>query len=238
MRTAQLAGLSTSTVWKVLYGDPTRGQAPCKRVRPETAAALLAVRADLDTLADRAHVDAAGTRRRLQALIAIGWSQSKLAERLGMRRSNLTKTMRGTRVTAANARAVRDLYDRLWDADPAAHGVTAQAIVRSRNTARANGWPPPAAWDDDLIDLPEPELHAELERRAAAMDDAEVRRCYRAARDGERSPLVRAGAREYYRRRRRHPGGEARMTRPDPASVPAASSRTPTPITQRPREVA
>jgi hypothetical protein len=146
-------------------------------------------------------VDASGARRRIHALVAIGWPFAQLGRRLGTNGGNLATMINRPRITAATARAIRDLYDRLWDADPTAHGVTEQAATRARNTAHAHGWPPPAGWDDDLIDLPDSELQAELEHRAAAMDDREVRACYRAARCGDLSPLVQAGAREYYRRR-------------------------------------
>jgi len=200
-RLAELTGLNRSVLFDITNGRS--GRPPARKVRPQTAARILAVEPTLDNIAPKTQVDASGARRRIQALVAIGWPLEQLAHRLGMTSRNLTYMIAMSRITAANARAVRDLYDSLWDVDPTGHGVTEQAATRARDTARARGWPPPAGWDDDLIDLPEPELRAELRRRAAAMDDREVRACYSAARCGDLSPLVQAGYREYHRRRYR-----------------------------------
>ena len=41
------------------------------------------------------------------------------------------------------------------------------AAARARSHAAARGWLPPAAWDDDLIDIPDDQLPAELARRVA-----------------------------------------------------------------------
>lgn len=197
-RTASLAGVSVSTVSKLLYGSRTRGMSPTQRVRPSTATAILAVHADLDTVADKACIDAAGTRRRIQALACLGWSLGEQARRLGWTTQNYSALQTRTQVIARTARLVRDLYDELA-MTPAADTPGA---TRARNAAANKGHLPPLAWDDDLIDLPDAELAAELERRAAAMDDEEAARCYRARyRQGDKSPLVVAGAREYKRRR-------------------------------------
>lgn len=45
-RIARIAGLNESVVWKLVHGDPARGLAARQRVRPATAAALLAVTVD------------------------------------------------------------------------------------------------------------------------------------------------------------------------------------------------
>jgi hypothetical protein len=109
----------------------------------------------LDTLKPMVLVDGAGTRRRLQALIARGWSKRKLALRLGMKPSNFGITFVGRRVRASTARAVRVLYDELWDVAPpeATHGDRI-AASRARRYARTQGYAPPLAWDDDTIDDP------------------------------------------------------------------------------------
>lgn len=196
-RVASLAGVSISTVSKLLYGSPTRGMGPTKRVRPATAAAILAVHADLDTLADKACTDAAGTRRRIQALARLGWSLGEQARRVGWTHQNYAALQTRTQVIARTARLVRGLYEDL-SMTPAPDGP---GVERARREAARKGYLPPLAWDDDLIDLPDAELDAELERRAAAMDDDETTRCNSARHHhGDRSPLVMAGAREYGRR--------------------------------------
>lgn len=93
-------------------------------------------------------------------------------------------------------------YDELWDADPAAAGLSPRASRQARESAAAHSWTTSLAWDDDLIDLPDAELAAELARRATAMSDAETQRCHAARyKDGDMSPLIVAGALEHARRR-------------------------------------
>lgn len=197
-RAAVLAGISPSTLSKLLYGDRIRGMAPSKRVRPATAAAVHAVHADLDTLADKACTTAAGTRRRMQALSCLGWSFTEQARRIGWTVQNYSALQTRTQVIARTARLVRDLYDELsMTPAPDTPGAT-----RARRAAANRGYLPPLAWDDDLIDLPDGDLAAELDRRASVMDDEEIRRCSKARRAGDMSPLVVAGAREYGRRLR------------------------------------
>lgn len=155
MRIARLAGLSTSTVWKLLYGDASRNLGPSKRVRRSTAEKLFAVQADLSVLGDASTVTAAGTHRRLQALVAIGWTQTDLANRLGMLRSNFGCMMRKERVQVRTAKAVRALYEELWDTPPV--WTSARQITdarKAREFAAARGWVPPMGLDDDTIDDP------------------------------------------------------------------------------------
>jgi len=146
-RVARAAGLDSSVVWKLLYGDPSRPQAPSRRIRPATQAAILTVTLNL---ADGAKVDSTGTTRRIQALVAIGWSQSKIAARLGILPSNFTDLAHGRRgVTMAHAKAVADLYDQLWDQTPPHVEWRAHiAYSRSLSYAAKAGWVVPMAWDD------------------------------------------------------------------------------------------
>lgn len=153
-RAAELAGTSSSVVSRLLFGGPG-DRPPPQRVRPDTATAILAVPITAASLGGGSLVPAAGTRRRLQALVAIGWSQSQLASRLGVLPSNFSAVLARERVTAATARAVKSLYDQLWDRPPAeADHRSRIAAARARRRAQARGWPPPAAWDDQAIDNP------------------------------------------------------------------------------------
>lgn len=152
-RVARLAGVGHNTVGQLLYGKP--GCSPSRRIRKETAAALMAVRADTGLLAGGVNVPAIGTHRRVHALVALGWSQQKLADRLGMLRSNLGTMLRQDQITARTARVVAALYDELWQTPPpeAVHREKI-AASRARGMACRNGWAPPMAWDDDSIDDP------------------------------------------------------------------------------------
>ncbi len=117
-RAAELAGVSTGAVSMLVYGRPRAGRQPSRHIRAETEQRILAVRAAPELLGNGALTDATGTRRRLQALVATGYSQSVLAGRLGMLQQNFAHVMTRDKVTAGTARAVRQLYDELWDAAP------------------------------------------------------------------------------------------------------------------------
>jgi transcriptional regulator with XRE-family HTH domain len=154
MRLAKISGVPRGSVSKLLYGDPQRGMAPSKRMLPKNAQAILAVEPVLEHLGARVPIDGTGTRRRLQALVAKGWSQSELARRLGTGRANFGGTITRGLVYAGTHRAALALYDELWRLDPEHHGVPARWAEQARAIAADHQWAPPGAWDDDQIDDP------------------------------------------------------------------------------------
>jgi hypothetical protein len=98
-----------------------------------------------------------GTQRRLRALYARSWSPPAL-----QRESGLPFTLTGRAlveldgITPQFARAVRDVYDRLWDQEaPRTTAEEEEAASEAQADAARRGWAPPQAWDDDMIDLPE-----------------------------------------------------------------------------------
>lgn len=145
---ANHAGVSQTVVNRLIGIDHSR---PATRVRPEIAQKLLAVRPH--ALADGALVDATGTTRRLQALVAIGWSQTSMAARIGWTVANLNVLVLGRRsqVSVATAKLIGQMYDEL--------SMTPGGSKRSRSLAMARGWAPPLAWDDDTIDDPRARAH-------------------------------------------------------------------------------
>jgi len=106
-----------------------------------------------------------GTVRRLQALSAIGWTQTQIAAELGTTRQTVCKAMSGRAEIGRRAGGdrghrqnerdealrgtalVRDLYESLRDG-PAhrVHGCDWRG--------RVSGWYPPTAWDECDIDEP------------------------------------------------------------------------------------
>jgi hypothetical protein len=138
-----------------------------------------------------------GSTRRLRALAALGHGLSGVAEASGVAATALSAIRDGRRrwVRAGTAVRIRRAYDQLSLTVPTSGGPVRKAAERL-------GWLPPLAWDDDLIDLPDELLDAELRRRASLMSDAEVGRCPWVHRKGDRSPLIVAGAQEYQRRRK------------------------------------
>lgn len=145
---AKVAGVARTTVTKLLHG--TRGGPPTKRLRPETAAAILAVQPTPATFAPLARVDAAGTQRRIQALTCLGWSLTAQATEVGGTCKNYHALMYRPRVSAATAALVRALYDRLSMTPP----TPGPAASNAKRYAHAKAWFPPLAWDDETIDDP------------------------------------------------------------------------------------
>ena len=124
------------------------------RVTPATLARVLAVQAP-PVSRRNGYVDATGSRRRLQALAVMGWPTRSIARELGNLdpqtyqyiQSGRTKTIR-----RRTAQDIAELYDRLWNQT----GPSA----RSAELARAKGWVPPLAWDDECLDDPAAKPHA------------------------------------------------------------------------------
>ncbi len=156
---AKLAGVSASTIERIMTPPPSRRRANGSTVVTRVVAKrILSVALTPELLAavpDGASVDATGTRRRLHALHAIGWSRRELARRLGVQHNSLRHMELTGRTSAGLARSVQALYDELWDATPPT-GTSRErvAVEAARAWARREGWVPPMAWDDDEIDNP------------------------------------------------------------------------------------
>lgn len=159
-RVAALAGVGVTAVRTALWGrqdpGPRKGEIP-KRMKRENAERILAVKPNVSLLAGGALIPSRGAHRRLQALVARGWSQSKLAARLGMERGNFGTMMQRSRVSVALHRTVVDLFDELWDQIPP-HDEWRDSIAYSRTLryAKARRWLPPLAWDDIDNDVEPP----------------------------------------------------------------------------------
>jgi hypothetical protein len=95
-------------------------------------------------------IDATGTRRRMQALAALGYTRLYLASRLGWNRENVYNFTRGdqTRVYLTTAERVKKIYDEL--------SMNVPEDTRSRKVARTysrkSGFVLPLAWDESEID--------------------------------------------------------------------------------------
>ena len=134
---ATLAGVGRTTIEQILYPSSHR-----RGVTPRVAAAVMSVLPTLDDLADAALTPSAGTQRRLQALMVLGWPLTQIQQTCGL--------------SALGRCLTRDL-------------VTAQAVIdRTRARAEQAGWLPPLAWDDDTIDDPDVPTPAHTRRPAKA----------------------------------------------------------------------
>lgn len=174
-RIARLAGVSRGTVGGLLYGNITSGRPPSRHITSDAARKLLALQAN-GAVADGRHIDATGTHRRLQSLMAVGWTGSEIMRRLGRAPRNFPNLLNRRQVEAATARAVIDLYDQLWDQPPpASNGAERWAADQARGKAAAHGWPPPVAWDDDTIDDPaaKPDLGGHADRNTVLLENSD-----------------------------------------------------------------
>lgn len=99
-------------------------------------------------------VDATGTRRRLQALVAFGWTYPQIGEHLGVSGGAVYRLLTRTgpvqrRVAAKVTTAYRTLA---VTPPPAKTRTEKRNVAYARTVARQHGWPSPAAWDDDIDD--------------------------------------------------------------------------------------
>lgn len=158
-RVAALSGVGITPVRSIIWGrmdpGPRKGEIP-KRIKRENAERILAVKPDLASLAARRPIPSRGAHRRLQALVARGWSLKKLAALIGASPSNMSSLMKRDRVTVATHLAVAAVYDELWDVTPPKdEWRDSIAYSRSLSHAQARRWLPPMAWDD-IDNDPEP----------------------------------------------------------------------------------
>lgn len=146
-RIAEAAAVGSGVVGALVYGQrgARRDRGLPKSVRADHEQRLLALSAE-DVRAG--YVSGEGMTRRLRALVAIGYTETELAERLGVAVANLNRWVSLGRETvlSSSAEAVAALYAEL-EMTPR----TGPAARRARRLAERRGWLPPLAWDD--IDL-------------------------------------------------------------------------------------
>lgn len=132
MRISDLAGVPRSTVEKLIYGDPRRGQPPSRRVRPETAARLLSITED--QRADGSTIPATATRRLVKKMLAGGFSRAELGRYVSGDPAAITLNLRGKRVQVGRAVAIADLHRR-WE--------EGEIVPRGRRPRQQHGPPSP-----------------------------------------------------------------------------------------------
>ncbi len=108
---ASLSGVSHGSLSKIVYGQPLKGRPPSRRIRPETLGSILAVTTAQAGGGQR--VDAADTWRRLDELVAAGYTREFLARALGSRAAQPRLQVGRVRVRASTAQAVEELHRRL-----------------------------------------------------------------------------------------------------------------------------
>lgn len=126
---------------------------PCRKAR----GAHERMRDGLAGIGKPSLVDVIHARRRLSALMALGWPIGWLAPELDMTEGGLRDLFSGPqlRTTRETDRRIRELYDRLWNVTPVAHTPSERMVVsRTRARAQMLGYDVPLAWDDSELDAP------------------------------------------------------------------------------------
>lgn len=159
-RIAALAGIGVTATRNIIWGrqdsGPRYGELQ-KRVKRETAEALLAVKPDVSLLAGGVVIPARGVHRRVQALVRMGWSQAKIGARVGIDSGNFWTLMKSPRVTVKYHRAIAALFDELWNVEPPrVEWRDKIAYARAIGYAKQRRWLGPLAWDDIDNDVEPP----------------------------------------------------------------------------------
>ncbi|WP_167198019.1 hypothetical protein [Brevibacterium pigmentatum] len=198
-RVAKAAGITSSTLYPLLYGRGGTDPRPIrKQISKALEAKLLAVTPDM---ADGSIVDNLGSVRRLQALAAIGWSQHRLAREFDMFPGNFGKVIHGERggIRVSTAKQIGEFFNENWSTPPVAATRFEQAgITRAKREAAAKGWVTAAAWDDidDPTEVPKADIGNEVTDSRAASTLEKLDRLELLARDGygdNEDTYVRAG---------------------------------------------
>lgn len=152
------AGVASTVVREVILGRH-------EGVQRKVAARLLACTIDKIRERPTGMLDMTGTRRRVQALHALGWRRADLKEIGGVDIHAFTRNPKY--VTTRNYWVVRNLYDKL--------SMNLGPSAETRRRAAQWGFAPPLAWDDDDLDDKAAAPHPwRSTARGVDMDDVEM----------------------------------------------------------------
>lgn len=157
---AKAAGVSNSAAHRAVSGRHRDGSPVVTMYREQGEALLAAQPVALPEDPNAvALLDITGSRRRAQALMALGFSGTYLSEMLGYNQlTNLWRLLLPTGYKSIGAHRVfmiREAYDKYQHADPVDFGLSAYSINRAKNVAQKHNMAPPSCWDDDTIDDPD-----------------------------------------------------------------------------------
>ncbi|MFJ9037915.1 hypothetical protein ACIRF8_15145 [Streptomyces sp. NPDC102406] len=175
---ATQAGVSEKVVRQLLPHTKDGRRQPLKRsVLTSNAEKILAVA--VEDVAPPS-VDATGTVRRIQALVANGWPMIHLAGPLGLSSNYVWELLKRARtednlqVASSTARRVTERYEVLSRTRPSRHGIPKRSSTIARRHAAERRWAKPAYWDEyaDAIDDPHFQPMYGITRRLVIAEDA------------------------------------------------------------------
>lgn len=151
---ADLSGLPEGTVNDFLY----RKRDTRKSVCCHTLASLQSIQPpfDLTLLRPWSTLLSFPYARKVQALIALGYSLRHLGRELHTGQDTLRRVLSRPTITRQKAQRIDELYERLWD-KPFSPTNSTENRVRWMTiaTARSLGYAPPMCWCDEAIYQPE-----------------------------------------------------------------------------------
>lgn len=107
-----------------------------------------------------------GVRRRLEALMAVGWSRARLADMLGVSRRAPHHWLNSKWTTPRVYGQVDRLYQELWNQKPPTETMPDRvSFRRTIEHARRHGYHPPMAWDDIDRDPEPPKMTLDAARK-------------------------------------------------------------------------
>ncbi|MER6534364.1 hypothetical protein ABT215_11235 [Streptomyces sp900105755] len=169
-RVAALTGMSHRSVRAYTQHDYGNKAPRRRRVTREVAERILAIDPEQHT---PGNVHPIGSRRRFEALAAIGWPSIHVAKTAGINPSNRTVIFTRTVLRATTAAKITDAYEQLKHQKPERRGIRKGSITTVKIRARENGWPPPSYWDDaGGIDDPDFEPRYGITRLEIVAQDA------------------------------------------------------------------
>lgn len=135
---ADAAHISRKTVWNIVHGERAT-------VRFDTAEAILKL-----VPAERPDgtISSVGTRRRAQALAAMGWPLAWTAEQVGLSYTGLRD------ISAGRTKSIQRRYHDAVRALYRTHAMRPGPSQVARRVALGRGWVTAAAWDEKAIDDP------------------------------------------------------------------------------------
>lgn len=182
-RIAAAANVSPTRISYLLYGRGKR-EVPTK-VRPDYAAAVMAVQSNPRL------VPIFRVSRRLRALVALGYSQRALSERLGVSQGRVWQYTieHQDHVTEDTFAAVDALFRQLSMKLPPRRTTNEKySASKAMNTAKRRGYAPPLAWNDIDDPAERPRGRAMNPNRLTDLDPVAVER----AMAGDRIELTKA----------------------------------------------
>jgi transcriptional regulator with XRE-family HTH domain len=168
-RIARLAGMSHTNITDFLHASPSQGRGRKQQTTPEIAAKILAVQP----------LTTAGTFRRIQALVAIGWPVRQIAARANVSARWIVNLHPDTVVNLVTARKIAAAYEELQNLNPEKHGVWPGHASRAKKRAKANRWPPPKYWAERMDVMDDPHFEPMYGRTRGELLAADARELFR-----------------------------------------------------------